>query len=90
MAHTQSQPYNHLSKEWQLQLWLHFQQLGLVIVAAPTISLQKVLANPPQPSITCTNNGGHTTSGDCTGNTDSNGKTQTCTAKNSGLQKKEC
>jgi hypothetical protein len=63
---------------------------GLLIVAAPTISLQKVFANPPPPTISCTNNGGHTTSGDCTGNTDSNGKTQNCEAKNSGLQKKEC
>jgi hypothetical protein len=31
---------------------------------------------------TCTNHGGHTSTGPCTGNTDKNGKTESCVATN--------
>ena len=63
---------------------------ALAIVAAPTLAVQRVFADPPPPTITCTNNGGATNTGGCTGNTDSNHKVETCTAKNSGLQKQQC
>jgi hypothetical protein len=59
---------------------------ALIIVTGPTLAVQKVFAAPPPP--TCTNGGGQGSTGSCTGNTDSNHKT--CTAINSGLQKKQC
>ena len=73
------------------QFWIRQEDESGVSVEE---NLQKVLANPPPPTITttCTNNGGHTSTGSCNGNTPTNNKeeTTTCTAKNSGLQKKEC
>ena len=65
---------------------------ALAIVAAPTLAAQKVFAAPPSPTITCTQKGAGTSSGSCPGSSATNNpnRDETCTAKNSGLQKKQC
>jgi len=65
---------------------------ALAMVLAPTLANQKVFANPPQPTITCSQKGAGTSSGSCPGNSAANNpnREETCTAKNSGLQKKQC
>jgi len=62
------------------------------LALAPTLAAQRVFADPPSPTITCTQKGAGTSSGSCPGSSDSNNKNrqETCTAKNSGLQKKQC
>lgn len=65
--------------------------MAIVIVAAlaaiaVTPSLMN-LASAKQIS-TCTNNGGHESTGPCSGNTEHNHKT--CSAKNNGQTKKLC
>ena len=65
---------------------------ALAIIAAPTLAAQKVFAAPPSPTITCTQQGAGTSSGSCPGSSATNNpnREETCTAKNSGLQKKQC
>ena len=68
----------------------------VAVALAPTLAAQKVFADPPPPTITttCTQKGAGTSSGSCPGSSDTNNPNReeatTCTAKNSGLQKKEC
>ncbi len=83
-----------IKMDTKIALAIAVTSVMIAVAVAPTLAVQKVFADPPPPTITttCTNHGGHTSSGECTGNTGSNQKeeTTTCTAKNSGLQKKLC
>jgi hypothetical protein len=65
---------------------------ALAIIAAPTLVAQRVFAAPPPPTTTCTQRGAGDIGSTCpgsSGGTNPN-REQTCTAKNAGLQKKEC
>jgi hypothetical protein len=62
----------------------------VIIVALAAVAIAPSLINlaSAKQSSTCTNNGGHSSTGPCTGNTEHNHKT--CSAKNKGQTNKLC